>query len=114
MKTTPTHTVSVTSLWQDLLVKWSDKERAEHVGSGTFTQPDNAASFFTFSNTRGPALPVTGLLLYVLLNRIQTFSSVRSTAIVLTNMQKSHSKQESLKEARKILTRPLLKSSHYR
>ncbi len=63
---TPTHTASVTSLWQDLLVKWSDKERAEHVGSGAFTQPVNAASFLHrqlfFRYFSFPALPVTGLV----------------------------------------------------
>ncbi len=63
---TPTHTASVTSLWQDLLVKWSDKERAEHVGSGVFTQPVNAASFLHrqlfFRYFSFPALLVTGLV----------------------------------------------------
>lgn len=63
---TPTHTASVTSLWQDLLVKWSDKERAEHVGSGAFTQPVNAASFLHrqlfFRYFSFPALPLTGLV----------------------------------------------------
>lgn len=66
---------SVTSPWQDLLVKWSDKERAEHVGSALI-QPVNAASFLHrqlfFQYFSFPALPVTGLML----KWIQAFSLI--------------------------------------